>query len=105
MVTRPLDAGHVRDTATSDLDRGVNENAVDPSHRVDRAVRVLAPTRRNRKRVGITAGERAPGRPIGLLIDVASNDDRRTARRGTRHDFVNVPTPLIAIEIEVDAAE
>ena len=79
MVTRPLDARHIWDTATSDRDRCVDENAVDPFHRVDRAVRELAPTWCNCERVGITARECAPRWSVGLFVNVAGDDDRCTA--------------------------
>src|SRR5450631_4196354 len=105
MVTRPLDAGHVRDTTTSHLDRRVDEDAVDPLHRLDRAVRVLAPTGGKCERVGIAARKRSPRGPVGLFVDIARNDDGRTACRSTRHNLVDVPATLIAIEIEVDAAQ
>src|SRR5665213_2883665 len=105
MVTGSLDARYVRDTATADLDRRIDEDAVDPPYRLDGAVRVRASAGRSGKRVGIAACKGTPRRPIGLFVDVAGNDDRRAACRGARHDFVDMPAALIAVEIEVNAAK
>src|SRR5580692_6445964 len=105
MVTGSLDPWHVRNTATSHLDCFVYEDAVDPLHGLGRAVRVLATARGNRECIRISARKCSPSWPVGLLVDVAGNDDWRTALGSTRDDLVDVLAPFSCFEIEVDAAE